>query len=182
MALRIEHLSKTYPNGIRAVDDVTLTIPVGMFGLLGPNGAGKSTLMRILATLAKPTRGRVEWNGEDTARRPDPLRRTLGYLPQDFGVYPMLSAREFLTYLSAVKGVSARQAGERVDACLAQVGLADVADRRLGTGSGGTMSRAARAVSVTVGEREGRARRRAAKGRVAKVGTTHRRAPSRTER
>ncbi|MFS8064646.1 MAG: ATP-binding cassette domain-containing protein, partial [Luteimonas sp.] len=102
---------------------------------------GKSTLMRILATLAKPTRGRVQWDGEDTATGPDRLRRTLGYLPQDFGVYPMLSAREFLAYLSAVKGVWAKSAAARVDECLAQVGLSDAADRRLGEFSGGMRQR-----------------------------------------
>ena len=139
--LVLDDVGFRYRGGHEALSAVSLKLERGIVGLLGPNGAGKSTLMRILATLAKPTRGRVEWNGEDTARRPDPLRRTLGYLPQDFGVYPMLSAREFLTYLSAVKGVSARQAGERVDACLAQVGLADVADRRLGTFSGGMRQR-----------------------------------------
>jgi len=141
MELQIRGVAKTYPNGVQALKDVTLTIPAGMYGLLGPNGAGKSTLMRILATLAKPTGGQVHWNGEDTARKPDPLRRTLGYLPQDFGVYPMLSAREFLAYLSAVKGVSAKGAAARVDTCLAQVGLADVADRRLGEFSGGMRQR-----------------------------------------
>ena len=130
-----------YKGGHDALANVTLKHERGIVGLLGPNGAGKSTLMHILATLAKPTRGSVHWNGEDTASRPDPLRRTLGYLPQDFGIYPMLSAREFIAYLSAVKGVSAKSAAARVDACLAQVGLADVADRRLGELSGGMRQR-----------------------------------------
>ncbi len=139
--LHLDDVGFRYKGGHDALSNITLKLERGIVGLLGPNGAGKSTLMRILATLAKPSRGRVHWNGEDTASRPDPLRRTLGYLPQDFGVYPMLSAREFLAYLSAVKGISAKSAAGRVDACLAQVGLADVADRRLGEFSGGMRQR-----------------------------------------
>ncbi len=139
--LHLEDVGFRYKGAQDALSNITLKLERGIVGLLGPNGAGKSTLMRILATLAKPTRGRVHWNGDDIASRPDPLRRTLGYLPQDFGVYPMLSAREFLAYLSAVKGVSAKDAAARVDACLAQVGLADVADRRLGEFSGGMRQR-----------------------------------------
>ena len=139
--LELDGVGFRYKGGHDALSEVSLRLERGIVGLLGPNGAGKSTLMRILATLAKPTRGRVRWNGEDTASHPDPLRRTLGYLPQDFGVYPMLSAREFLAYLSAVKGVSAKSAAGRVDECLAQVGLSDVADRRLGEFSGGMRQR-----------------------------------------
>ncbi|MDQ3039925.1 MAG: ABC transporter ATP-binding protein, partial [Pseudomonadota bacterium] len=139
--LQMEDVGFRYKGGHDALANVTLKLERGIVGLLGPNGAGKSTLMRILATLAKPTRGQVQWNGEDIARKPDPLRRTLGYLPQDFGIYPMLSAREFLAYLSAVKGISAKGAAARVDACLEQVGLADVADRRLGEFSGGMRQR-----------------------------------------
>ncbi|MFD0738492.1 ABC transporter ATP-binding protein [Lysobacter koreensis] len=139
--LDLDGVGFRYKGGHDALSEVSLRLERGIVGLLGPNGAGKSTLMRILATLAKPTRGRVQWNGEDTARRPDPLRRTLGYLPQDFGVYPMLSAREFLAYLSAVKGVSAKRAAARVDECLAQVGLSEAADRRLGEFSGGMRQR-----------------------------------------
>ncbi|MDQ3288756.1 MAG: ABC transporter ATP-binding protein [Pseudomonadota bacterium] len=139
--LELNDVGYRYNGGKDALSEVSLRLERGIVGLLGPNGAGKSTLMRILATLAKPTRGRVQWNGEDTASRPDPLRRTLGYLPQDFGVYPMLSAREFLAYLSAVKGISARESGTRIDECLAQVGLSDVADRPLGEFSGGMRQR-----------------------------------------
>ena len=139
--LHVDDVGFRYKRGQDVLAGISLTLERGIVGLLGPNGAGKSTLMRILATLAKPTGGRVHWNGEDTARTPDPLRRTLGYLPQDFGVYPMLSAREFLAYLSAVKGIPAKGAAARVDACLAQVGLADVADRRLGEFSGGMRQR-----------------------------------------
>jgi ABC-2 type transport system ATP-binding protein len=139
--LDLDDVGFRYKGGHDALSEVSLRLERGIVGLLGPNGAGKSTLMRILATLARPTRGRVQWNGDDTATRPDPLRRTLGYLPQDFGVYPMLSAREFLAYLSAVKGISARSAAARVDECLAQVGLSDMADRRLGEFSGGMRQR-----------------------------------------
>lgn len=139
--LELDGVGFCYKGGHEALSEVSLRLERGVIGLLGPNGAGKSTLMRILATLAKPTRGQVRWNGDDTASHPDPLRRTLGYLPQDFGVYPMLSAREFLAYLSAVKGVPARGAGARVDECLAQVGLSDMADRRLGEFSGGMRQR-----------------------------------------
>ncbi|MFP7723556.1 ABC transporter ATP-binding protein [Lysobacter sp. A3-1-A15] len=139
--LELDNVGFRYKGGHDALSGVSLRLERGIVGLLGPNGAGKSTLMRILATLAKPSQGRVQWNGEDTASRPNPLRRTLGYLPQDFGVYPMLSAREFLSYLSAVKGISANAAAARVEQCLAQVGLSDAADRRLGEFSGGMRQR-----------------------------------------
>jgi ABC-2 type transport system ATP-binding protein len=130
-----------YRGGHEAVSGLDLNLGPGILGLLGPNGAGKSTLMRILATLAKPSRGKVRWNGEDTASRPDPLRAALGYLPQDFGVYPALSAREFLDFLAAVKGLSGTKARTRVDECLAMVGLSEVADKRLGDFSGGMRQR-----------------------------------------
>jgi ABC-2 type transport system ATP-binding protein len=97
--------------------------------------------MRILATLAKPSQGKVRWNGEDTASKPDGLRASLGYLPQDFGVYPALSAREFLDFLAAVKGLTGTKARARVDECLAMVGLGDAADKRLGDFSGGMRQR-----------------------------------------
>ena len=139
--LQLDEVGFCYQRGQEALSDLSLRLQRGVVGLLGPNGAGKSTLMRILATLAKPTRGTVHWNGDDIAVRPDPLRRTLGYLPQDFGVYPLLSAREFLGYLAAVKGLPAKAIPGRVDQCLAQVGLADVADRRIGEFSGGMRQR-----------------------------------------
>src|ERR671912_779734 len=135
--LALEGVGYRYSNGHQAVSEVALSLGPGIVGLLGPNGAGKSSLMRVLATLARATAGRVLWRGEDIARKPDALRRELGYLPQDFGVYEALSAREFLAFLAAVKGLPARNAAARVDECLAMVGLADVADRRLGTYSGG---------------------------------------------
>src|ERR1700761_4840911 len=103
--LAIEAVDKVYSRGAKALAGFSLTLAPGVLGLLGPNGAGKSTLMRILATVTRPTAGRVLWHGEDIVRRPRALRQVLGYLPQDFGVYPNLNAREFLAYLGAVKGV-----------------------------------------------------------------------------
>ena len=139
--LELDAVGFRYPGGHQAVAGLSLSSGPGILGLLGPNGAGKSTLMRILATLAKPSAGRVRWKGDDVAANPDAVRATLGYLPQDFGVYPALTAREFLAFLAAVKGLSGKTAAARVDACLAQVGLADVADRRLGAFSGGMRQR-----------------------------------------
>ena len=139
--LRLESLGFAYAKGKPAVADVDLALAPGIVGLLGPNGAGKSTLMRMLATLAKPTTGRILWNGVDIAREPDSLRRTLGYLPQEFGVYPALSAREFLRYIAAVKGLPHAGTAARVDDCLERVGLADVAEQRLGSYSGGMRQR-----------------------------------------
>ena len=139
--LAIDSVTYQYKGGHQAVSDLSLRLGPGILGLLGPNGAGKSTLMRILATLAKPTRGRVSWNGEDIARNPDALRVALGYLPQDFGVYSSLSAREFLGFLAAVKGLSGARARERIQACLELVGLEAVAERRLGEYSGGMRQR-----------------------------------------
>jgi len=139
--LALQELSYAYPNGHRAVDGVSLALGPGILGLLGPNGAGKSSLMRLLSTLARPSAGRILWNGVDVARQPDALRAALGYLPQDFGVYPALSAREFLRYLAAVKGLPHRGTADRVDECLALVGLADSANARLGDFSGGMRQR-----------------------------------------
>src|SRR5580658_9277324 len=124
MDLRIEHLSKTYPNGVRALDDVSLTIPKGMFGLLGPNGAGKSTLMRIVATLQAPTSGFVRFGDIDVIKDPEALRRVLGYLPQDFGVYPRVSALDMLDHLAVLKGLAdRRRRREQVEGLLRQVNL-----------------------------------------------------------
>lgn len=141
LELKLESVGYRYRGGHEAVAGVDLALGPGIVGLLGPNGAGKSTLMRVLSTLSKPTAGRVLWRGEDIARTPDALRRELGYLPQDFGVYEALSAREFLAFLAAVKGLPARTSAERVNECLAMVGLEDVADRRLGGYSGGMRQR-----------------------------------------
>src|SRR4029077_6774941 len=105
MELKIEGLSKTYPNGVKALDNVSLRIPCGMYGLLGPNGAGKSTLMRILATLQQPTSGRVIFEGIDVLAEPMRLRAMLGYQPQDFGVYPRVSAESLLDHIAVLKGI-----------------------------------------------------------------------------
>jgi ABC-2 type transport system ATP-binding protein len=136
--LQLEGVGFRYPNGMQAVAGLDLTQRAGILGVLGPNGAGKSTLMRMLATLTRPTQGRILWNGSDD---PDALRRTLGYLPQEFGVYPALSAREFLAYLAAVKGLPHAQTAARVDECLHLVGMLDAADKRLGDCSGGMRQR-----------------------------------------
>ena len=141
MQLQIENLSKTYRGNLRALRDFQLQMGPGVLGLLGPNGAGKSTLMRILATITQPTAGRALWNGTDIARDPDALRAVLGYLPQDFGVYPNLSAAEFLEYLAAVKGIGAASARRRVAELLELVNLAGVARRSLGGFSGGMRQR-----------------------------------------
>lgn len=139
--LVLESVGYRYRGGYEAVKDVNLSLGPGIVGLLGPNGAGKSSLMRVLSTLSRATRGRVLWCGEDIARKPDALRAQLGYLPQDFGVYEALSAREFLAFLSAIKGLPSRTVTVRVDECLHMVGLSDVADRRLGGFSGGMRQR-----------------------------------------
>jgi ABC-2 type transport system ATP-binding protein len=152
--LRIEHLSKTYPNGIRAVDDVSLAIPVGMFGLLGPNGAGKSTLMRILATLQEADSGSATLTGPDGSpidvlNDKDAVRRTLGYLPQEFGLYPKASAEELLDHFAILKGITAK--GERSDvvhSLLWQTNLLDARSRKLGTFSGGMRQRFGIAIAL----------------------------------
>ena len=139
--LTIEDVSKVYRERIWALSDFSLEVGPGILGLLGPNGAGKSTLMRILATITRATTGRVTWNGVDIARSPDPLRAVLGYLPQDFGIYPNLNAVEFLEYLAAAKGLDARTARRRIDTLLEMVNLVDVRKRRLAEYSGGMKQR-----------------------------------------
>jgi ABC-2 type transport system ATP-binding protein len=141
MRLKIEGVSKTYRGGVCALRGVTLSLGPGVLGLLGPNGAGKSTLMKILATITRPTAGRVLWDAADIASRPDGLRRVLGYLPQDFGVYPNLNAIEFLEYLAAVKGLQAAAARQRIAELLDLLNLTAVAKRPLGGYSGGMRQR-----------------------------------------
>jgi ABC-type multidrug transport system ATPase subunit len=142
MELRIEHLSKTYPNGVRALDDVSLTIPLGMYGLLGPNGAGKSTLMRTLATLQEPDTGQAFLGDIDVLRQKVEVRKTLGYLPQDFGVYPRISAQDMLDHLALLKGfVQRKQRKELVDALLQRVNLHNVRKKALASFSGGMRQR-----------------------------------------
>ena len=142
LELIIDGLSKTYPNGVRALQDVTLAIPTGMFGLLGPNGAGKSTLMRTLATLQEADSGSARLGDVDVLRDKDAVRRRLGYLPQDFGVYPKVSAQDMLDHLARLKGLA--NAGERKDVVatlLKQVNLLDVRKKALGGFSGGMRQR-----------------------------------------
>ena len=140
--LEIANLSHTYANGTVALDDVSLSIPRGMYGLLGPNGAGKSTLMRTVGTLQQPTGGSIRFGDIDVLAEPDRLRRTLGYLPQDFGVYPRVSALDLLDHLSVLKGIGAP--GERrdtVETLLQQVNLWDVRKKALAGFSGGMRQR-----------------------------------------
>lgn len=141
MELHFEKVGKQYTRGAWALQDFTLALGPGVLGLLGPNGAGKSTLMRILATITQPSAGRVTWNGADITRRPDELRRVLGYLPQDFGVYPHLNAVEFLEYLAAVKGLDGQSARRRIEALLELVNLVEARKRPLGEYSGGMKQR-----------------------------------------
>lgn len=140
--LRIDQLTHTYSNGTRALDGVDLSIPLGMFGLLGPNGAGKSTLMRTVATLQTPTGGSIRFNDIDVLAEPERLRRTLGYLPQDFGVYPRVSAYDMLEHLAVLKGI-ARRADRKatVEGLLNQVNLWSVRDKALAGFSGGMRQR-----------------------------------------
>jgi len=140
--LKIENLTHVYPNGTRALDSVSLEVPPGMFGLLGPNGAGKSTLMRTIATLQVPTSGAIRFDEIDVLATPDALRRTLGYLPQDFGVYPRVSAFDMLDHLAVLKGYANR--GERrevVGALLNQVNLWTVRNKAVAGFSGGMRQR-----------------------------------------
>jgi ABC-2 type transport system ATP-binding protein len=142
MQLEIRDISKTYPNGVRALQEVNLTIPPGMFGLLGPNGAGKSTLMRIIATLQEADGGSIRLGELDVLREKDEVRKTLGYLPQEFGVYPKVSAEELLDHYALLKGIPHRRARrEVVEALLRQTNLWEVRKQRLGGYSGGMKQR-----------------------------------------
>ncbi|MBV9773932.1 MAG: ABC transporter ATP-binding protein [Gemmatimonadetes bacterium] len=149
MQLTIEHLSKTYPNGTHALQDVSLTIPQGMFGLLGPNGAGKSTLMRTLATLQEADSGDVRLGDIDVLRQKDEVRRTLGYLPQEFGVYPKVSAEDLLDHFAVLKGITGRrERKEVVKALLEQTNLYEARKKKLGGFSGGMRQRFGIAVAL----------------------------------
>ena len=140
--LTIENLTHVYGNGTRALDGVSLSIPKGMFGLLGPNGAGKSTLMRSIATLQTPTSGSIRFGDIDVIRTPDQLRRVLGYLPQDFGVYPRVSAYDMLDHMAVLKGISnGRDRKQTVEALLNQVNLWPVRGKALAGFSGGMRQR-----------------------------------------
>src|ERR1700683_3277498 len=142
MELRIEKLSKRYPNGVQALQDVSLNIPLGMFGLLGPNGAGKSTLMRTLATLQEADSGTANLDGIDVLKQKDSVRRALGYLPQEFGLYPKVSAEVLLAHFAALKGiVNAKERREVVRALLQQTNLYEHRRKPLGSFSGGMKQR-----------------------------------------
>jgi ABC-2 type transport system ATP-binding protein len=149
MELQIRGVSKTYPNGVRALDDVSLSIAPGMYGLLGPNGAGKSTLMRIVATLQEPDTGTVHLGDIDVIAEKERTRELLGYLPQDFGVYPKVTAEALLTHFAVLEGIidpAART--EVVDSLLRKTNLWDVRKQKLGTFSGGMRQRFGVAIAL----------------------------------
>ena len=141
MKLIITELGKQYKRGFWGLKNFSLEIKPGILGLLGPNGAGKSTFMRMLATITRPTDGSIKWNDVDIVKSPDTLRDVLGYLPQDFGVYPNLNAVEFLEYMAAIKGLDAKSAKKRIDELLQLVNLVEAAKRPLGGYSGGMKQR-----------------------------------------
>lgn len=149
MKLEINDISKTYANGVQALKNITLTIPSGMYGLLGPNGAGKSTLMRILATLQEPDAGRVSLGDLDVLNQQDEVRKTLGYLPQEFGVYPKAKAEDLLDHFAILKGFSGRKSRkEVVEALLRKTNLWEVRKQKLGGYSGGMRQRFGVAVAL----------------------------------
>lgn len=142
MELRIENLSKTYKNGVKALDNVSLTIPAGMYGLLGPNGAGKSTLMRTLATLQEPDSGSARLGDIDVLKQKEEVRRRLGYLPQEFGVYPRISAQDMLSHIALLKGIgSSRERKDVVESMLRRCNLYDDRKKALTGFSGGMRQR-----------------------------------------
>ncbi len=141
MNLDIRNLSKQYSGNVWGLCDFSLQAQSGIIGLLGPNGAGKSTLMRILATITRPTFGTVSWNGLDALTNPRALRAELGYLPQEFGVYPNLNVVEFLNYMAALKGLGTSVSRRRIDELLVTVNLLDARKRPLGGFSGGMKQR-----------------------------------------
>ena len=149
MTLTIRNISKTYANGVQALKDINLNIPNGMYGLLGPNGAGKSTLMRILATLQEPDSGEMFLGGLDVLRQKDAVRQTLGYLPQEFGLYPKVNAETLLDHFALLKGIGERKSRkEVVEALLRQTNLWDVRKQKLGGYSGGMKQRFGIAVAL----------------------------------
>lgn len=141
-SLLLDNLQKTYPNGVRALDHIKLEVKVGLFGLLGPNGAGKSSLLRTIATLQLPDAGTASFDNIDILSQPMALRRTLGYLPQSFGVYPRVSALELLRYFAKLKGLHRRaERAAAIERVLSITNLTDVADRHVSTYSGGMKQR-----------------------------------------
>jgi len=141
MNLSIENLGKQYGENTWGIRDLSLELEDGIHGLLGPNGAGKSTLMGILSTVMKPTTGTVYWNGTDIVESPAAVRSVLGYLPQEFGVYPDLTLEEFLEYVAALRGLDSETASARIDEMITLTNLADVRGRKLKTFSGGMRQR-----------------------------------------
>jgi ABC-2 type transport system ATP-binding protein len=141
MQLKIENLSKTYSNGVKALNNVSLTINQGMFGLLGPNGAGKSSLMRTISTLQEADQGSIYLDDLDVLKEKESVRRLLGYLPQDFGVYPKINAEEMLTHIASLKGINGSERKESVGALLQRVNLYKDRKKNLGTYSGGMKQR-----------------------------------------
>jgi ABC-2 type transport system ATP-binding protein len=140
--LNLQNVSHVYPNGTRALDHVTLSIPRGMYGLLGPNGAGKSTLMRTIATLQTPSEGKIRFGDIDVIAEPEKLRRTLGYLPQDFGVYPRISAYDMLEHMAVLKGIASKSDRKStVETLLNQTNLWSVRKKSLAGFSGGMRQR-----------------------------------------
>jgi len=141
--LEITGVAKRYPGGVEAIRGIDLVLNPGVTAMLGPNGAGKSTLMRIIATVTRPSAGTIHWDGIEVVRNPLPLRRVLGYLPQDAGVYPHLTAREFLRYVAALKQLNGRAASRQIEELLFSLDLEPVARQQLATLSGGTRQRVA---------------------------------------
>ncbi|WP_276496244.1 ABC transporter ATP-binding protein [Pontibacter litorisediminis] len=149
MTLQITNITKTYPNGVQALRGVTLHVPNGMYGLLGPNGAGKSTLMRILATLQEPDSGSIHLDDIDVLKQQDQVRQTLGYLPQEFGLYPKAKAEDLLDYFAVLKGITNRASRrEVVEALLKQTNLWEKRRQKLGSFSGGMKQRFGVAVAL----------------------------------
>ncbi len=141
MHLQVQDVSKQYRSDFWGLREFNLDLGRGVIGLLGPNGAGKSTLMRMLATISQPTTGTILWNGVNIQKSPDTLRAVLGYLPQDFGVYPNLTGFEFLEYMAAIKGLNGKPARQRIDELVAVLNLVQVAKRPLASYSGGMKQR-----------------------------------------
>ncbi|GAA0372806.1 ABC transporter ATP-binding protein [Bacillus horti] len=141
MKLELNGVGKKYGREHWAIKDITLELQEGVLGLLGENGAGKSTLMRMLATITKPTAGQILWQGRDIGKNPEAIRSQLGYLPQEFGIYPNLSAMEFLEYMAAIKGVHGKDARRRIEELLNTLHLTKHAHKKLGGFSGGMKQR-----------------------------------------
>ena len=141
MEISIQGVSKKYRGNKFGLKDLNLELKNGILGLIGPNGAGKSTLMRILATISRPTEGKITLDGIDIVKSPDTVRKILGYLPQDFGVYPNLTAMEFLEYIAAIKGFTGKSIKLRIEALLEELNLTVVRNRPIGTYSGGMKQR-----------------------------------------